>query len=189
MKILKFWHDYCKYNRALIFFTAMGVINIFEIIFAIIISIIFLKKTYFASICLMRAIKCKQEGVSKYNYLRYEMPNNDIKGQIEDEIKVNILYITAFLLWIVTLVLYPKSLLIIYSIYCLIVAYHIKLEKGLVKRYSDFYEVFKTKEKVDDFSSELTSYGSRIEGTLTKLRKSYAFAIFYCIVGIILKFR
>ena len=166
----------------------MGVVNIFEIIFAIILSIIFLKKTYFASICLTRAIKCKQEGVSKHNYLRYEMPNNDIKGQIEDEIKVNILYITAFLLWILTLILYPKSLLIIYSIYCLVVAYYIKLEKGLVKRYSDFYEVFKTKEKIDEFSSELTSYGSRIEGTLTKLRKSYAFAIFYCIVGIILKF-
>lgn len=167
----------------------MGVVNIFVIIFVIIVSIIFLKKTYFASICLTRAIKCKQEGVSKYNYLRYEMPNNDIKGQIEDEIKVNILYIIAFLLWILTLILYPQSLLIIYSIYCLIVAaYYMKLEKGLVKRYSDFYEVFKTKEKIDEFSSELTSYGSRIEGTLTKLRKSYVFAIFYCVAGIILMF-
>lgn len=87
----------------------MGVVNIFEIIFVITVSIIFLKKTYFASICLTRAIKCKQEGVSKYNYLRYEMPNNDIKGQIEDEIKVNILYIIAFLFWILTLVLYPPK--------------------------------------------------------------------------------
>ena len=57
--------------------TIFIVLAIILFIFAIIISIIFLKKTYFASICLTRAIKCKQEGVSKYNYLRYEMPNND----------------------------------------------------------------------------------------------------------------
>jgi hypothetical protein len=164
----------------------MNILNFLTIVLIILITAVFLRNIYFATFCLIRAIKCKSEGISKYNYLKWEMPNNDIEGQVNDEIKVNILYITAFLLWILSLIFFPKSLLLIYSIYALIVSYHIKLSKGLEKRYSDFYDVFKTKTRVEDFSSELTSYGARIEGTLTKLKKTYVLAIFYCVAGIIL---
>lgn len=164
----------------------MNVIDVLMTILVIGVSIYAARSFYFACVCLSQAIKSKQIGVTKYNYLRWEMPNNDIENQIQDEIRVNILYIIGILLWWLTIALYPNSLLLVYSLYSFAVLYHVKLSNGLEKRYLDYYEVFKTKKKREDFSDDLVDYGLRIEGTLTKLKKTYAISFFYIVIGLIL---
>lgn len=165
-------------------------LNVLFFIAVIAISVFFLRKLYFAGVCMTRAIKSKQIGVTKRDYLRYEMPNNDIENQIEDEIKINMLYIVGIALWPVTLMFFDNAsmLLIIYSIYGILVFMHIKLAKGLQDRYNEYYNVFKTKTKREDFSDELVTYGLRIEGTLTKLKETYALSIVYIAFGFIMTF-
>lgn len=149
-------------------------------------SAVQLREGYFAVVCLLRALRERRIGVSKRNYLRWEMPDNDIENQIQDEIRINTLFLTGIALWFVSLLAFPKSLIVPYAIYS-IIAFNFTA-KGLEARYLAYYNFFKTKTRREDFSDELVIYGLRIEGTLTKLKKSRAFSVVYVLMGIMLLF-
>lgn len=149
-------------------------------------SAILLREGYFAVVCLLRAFRERRIGVSKRNYLRWEMPDNDIENQIQDEIRINALFLTGIALWFVSPLAFPKSLLVPYAIY-IIIAFSFTT-KVLEERYQAYYDLFKTKTRREDFSDDLVIYGLRIEGTLTKLKKARAFSVAYVLIGIMLLF-
>ena len=149
-------------------------------------SAVQLREGYFSAVCLRRALRDWKNGVTKRNYLRWEMPDNDIENQIQDEIRINTLFLTGIALWCVSLLAFPKSLLVPYFIYS-IIAFSFTT-KVLEARYQAYYNLFKTKTRREDFSDDLVIYGLRIEGTLTKLKKSRAFSVVYILIGIMLQF-
>ena len=149
-------------------------------------SAVQLQEGYFSAVCLRRALRDWKNGVTKRNYLRWEMPDNDIENQIQDEIRINTLFLTGIALWFVSLLTFPNSLLVPYSIYS-IIAFSFTT-KVLEERYQAYYDLFKTKTRREDFSDDLVIYGLRIEGTLTKLKKSRAFSVVYILIGIMLQF-
>lgn len=149
-------------------------------------SAVQLREGYFAVVCLLRALRERRIGVSKRNYLRWEMPDNDIENQIQDEIRINTLFLTGIALWFVSLLTFPNSLLVPCVIYSFI-AFSFTT-KVLEERYQAYYDLFKTKTRREDFSDDLVIYGLRIEGTLTKLKKSRAFSVVYVLIGIMLQF-
>lgn len=152
----------------------------------IVFSAVQLRDGYFAAVCLRNAIRDRKNGVTRRNYLRWEMPDNDIENQIQDEIRINTLFLTGIALWLVSLLAFPKSLLVPYAIY-IIIAFSFTT-KVLEERYQAYYDLFKTKTRREDFSDDLVIYGLRIEGTLTKLKKSRAFSVVYVLIGIMLQF-
>lgn len=149
-------------------------------------SAVQLREGYFAAVCLRNAIRDRKNGVTRRNYLCWEMPDNDIENQIQDEIRINTLFLTGIALWFVSLLAFPKSLLVPYAIY-IIIAFSFTT-KMLEERYQAYYDLFKTKTRREDFSDDLVIYGLRIEGTLTKLKKSRAFSVVYVLIGIMLQF-
>lgn len=151
-----------------------------------VLGLVRLRETWFSILSLRHAIREKRNGVTKRNYLRWEMPDNDIENQIQDEIRINILFLTGIALGYASLFAFPANLLIPSVIYSVIAFCS---EKGpLEERYLAFYDFFKTKTRREDFSDELVIYGLRIEGTLTKLKKSQVFSVVYVLMGIIMLF-
>lgn len=152
----------------------------------IVFSAVQLREGYFAAVCLRNAIRDRKNGVTRRNYLRWEMPDNDIENQIQDEVRINTLFLTGIALWFVSLLAFPNGLLVPYVIYS-IIAFTFTTKK-LEERYQAYYDLFKTKTRREDFSDDLVIYGLRIEGTLTKLKKSRAFSVVYILIGIMLQF-
>ncbi len=150
----------------------------------IVFSAVQLREGYFAAVCLRNAIRDRKNGVTRRNYLRWEMPDNDIENQIQDEVRINTLFLTGIALWFVSLLAFPNVLLVPYVIYS-IIAFTFTT-KVLEERYQAYYDLFKTKTRREDFSDDLVLYGLRIEGTLTKLKKSRAFSVVYVLIGIML---
>ena len=142
------------------------------ILIVVAVCLVFAKDTLFAIRCLLIAIENKKNGVTKYNYLRWEFPDNDIEGEIEDEIVVNSVFISSTVLWILSAIFQSAWLLIPYAMFAFAVFIVCSgAEKRLSERYNGFYEVFSEKKNREDFSDDLVLYGSRIEGTLTKYIK------------------
>lgn len=153
--------------------------------FAVIIlfSAVLGRKLYFSALCLWNAIRGSRIPLTKYNYLRWEMPDNDIENQIRDEIRVNILFIAGILIWFASILLHSLNLLPLYLLY-FPMAFGIE-SSPIRKRYEDFRAFFSTKLRREDFSDHLVFYGSRIEGTLTKLTESRVLAVLFVAVGIL----
>ena len=162
--------------------------NTVMIIIAVLISCYLIRDAFFSIICLVNALKNRKQGLTKYNYLRWEMPNNDIENQIEDEIKINVLFLVGILIWFLTLLFYPNNIMFIYLVYAGLAFCFSKDKLNLQNRYGDYYELFSQKKSVEEFSTDLVVYGLRIEGTLTKLKKAQALSIFYVLIGCILMF-
>ena len=143
-----------------------------------------LRETWFSILSLRHAIREKRNGVTKRNYLRWEMPDNDIENQIQDEIRINILFLTGIALGYASLFAFPTNLLIPNAIYAVIAFCS---EKGsLEERYLAFYDFFKAKTRREDFSDNLVIYGLRIEGALTRLKKSRIYSVVYVLIGVLL---
>ena len=165
-------------------YTMTEVVKYVTIGLLVLFSAVQLREGYFAAVCLRNALRDRKNGVTKRNYLRREMPDNDIENQIQDEIRINTLFLTGIVLWLISLLAFPKSLLVPYVIYSMIAfSFTTKVLEG---RYLAFYNLFKTKTCREDFSDELVIYGLRIEGTLTKLKKSRAYSVVYLVAGILL---
>lgn len=151
-----------------------------------VLALVRLRETYFSIRSLRHAILEKRNGVTKRNYLRWEMPDNDIENQIQDEIRINILFLTGIALGYVSLFAFPANMLIPNAIYAVIAFCSEK--DALEDRYLAYYNFFKTKTRREDFSDELVIYGLRIEGALTRLKKSQVFSVVYVLMGIIMMF-
>ena len=155
------------------------------ILIAVAVCLIFAKDTLFAIRCLLIAIENKKNGVTKYNYLRWEFPNNDIEGEIEDEIIVNSVFISSTVLWVLSAIFQSPWMLILYAVFAFAVfVICAGADKRLSERYGDFYELFKEKKNREDFSDDLVLYGSRIEGTLTKYTKCKVMVFMFAALGI-----
>ena len=147
--------------------------------------LILMRDTLFAIRCLLIAIENKRNGVTKYNYLRWELPDNDIEGEIEDEIIVNSVFISSSILLILSAVFQSPWMLILYAIFAFVVfAVCAGTAKRLNDRYNHFYDTFSKKKRREDFSDDLVLYGSRIEGTSTKYAKCKAMVFVFAALGI-----
>lgn len=157
----------------------------FFFIAAAIVSVMAIREGYFSATCLANACRDRRNGITHFNYLRYEMPHNDIEHQIEDEIGINILYLSGLVMWFVSLFTLTRPFLPMYIAYlAAAVVFYILRRTRLSERYSEYYDLFSTKKNREDFSDLLVIYGLRIEGTLGKLKKSLIFGflgIAYCL--------
>ena len=165
---------------------AMGVMYYITVGNLVLFGIFMVRDAYFSARCLGAALQDRKNGVTRRNYLRGEMPDNDIDNQIRDEIRINILFLTGILLFFVSLLAFPKSLLLPYVIYAVIAFCH--TPKQLEARYQAYYDLFKTKTRREEFSDSLVIYGLRIEGALTRLKKSRLFSVAYVVIGVLLLF-
>ena len=148
-----------------------------------------IKDTILSGWCLLLALAERRNGVTRYNYLRWEMPTNDIENQIEDEIKVNAAFVAGSFLWLLTVVVHSGFLMIPYALYaCYVFGNYSDMKDRLGKRYEDFYELFSSINRREDFSDDLVVYGARIEGTLTKLMKCRLTAVLLVMLGLVIIF-
>lgn len=91
--------------------------NMLFTIAALVVFAALIKDTILSGRCLLLALTERRNGVTRYNYLRWEMPTNDIENQIEDEIKVNAAFVAGSFLWLLTVVVHSGFLMIPYALY------------------------------------------------------------------------